>query len=88
MPTSFKEHGVKTWRHDGLHSNNINMLFKPASKGITWLERIQYLYIPAVKSNDLSLGAEHAVAENIRQTVNKTTNTFFIIFFLSVYSAN
>lgn len=56
VPESFIEHGVKTWkkawRIDGLHSDNMDTLFKPASRGITWLQRIQYQYVPAVKSDD------------------------------------
>lgn len=56
IPDTFIEHGVKTWkktwRADGLNSNNIDKLFNRASKGTTWLQRIQYRYVPAVKSND------------------------------------
>lgn len=56
VPETFIEHGIKiwkkTWRVQGLHSDNIDKLFKPASRGITWLQRIQYQYVPAVKSDD------------------------------------
>lgn len=56
VPETFIEHGVKvwkkTWRVVGLHSDNMDTLFKPASRGITWLQRIQYQYVPAVKSDD------------------------------------
>lgn len=56
IPDTFKEKGVKTWtkvwRSDGLHSNNLDTLFKSGSKGFTLLNRIQYMYIPAVKSNE------------------------------------
>ncbi len=56
VPNTFIEHGVKvwkkTWRKEGQNSDNIDTLFKPASKGITWLQRIHYQYVPAVKSND------------------------------------
>lgn len=56
IPETFKESGTKTWtktwRADGLHSDNIESLFKSGSKGFTLLNRIQYMYIPAVKSNE------------------------------------
>ena len=56
VPETFIEHGIKVWekiwRVEGLHANNIETLFKPASRGRTWLQRIQYQYVPAVKSND------------------------------------
>lgn len=56
VPHTFIDNGVKTWkktwRIDGLHSDNMDKLFKPASRGITWLQRIQYQYVPAVKSDD------------------------------------
>lgn len=56
VPETFIEHGIKiwkkTWRIEGLHFDNTDTLFKPASRGITWLQRIQYQYVPAVKSDD------------------------------------
>ncbi len=56
VPNTFIEHGIKTWkktwRVDGLNSDNIDKLFNRASRGTTWLQRIQYRYVPAVKSND------------------------------------
>ena len=56
IPDSFQETGVKTWtkvwREEGLHSDNIDEIFKRGSKGSTFLNRIQYMYIPAVKSNE------------------------------------
>ena len=56
VPETFIEHGTKiwkkTWRAEGLHSDNMDNLFKPASRGITWLQRIRYEYVPAVKSDD------------------------------------
>lgn len=56
IPDSFKEKGVKTWtkvwRAEGLYSDNLNTIFKSGSKGITLLNRIQYMYIPAIKSNE------------------------------------
>ena len=55
IPDTFKENGIKkwtkTWRTHGLHSDNTSSLFKSSSKGFTYLNRIRYLYIPAVKSN-------------------------------------
>ncbi len=56
IPDSFREKGVKTWtkiwREEGLHKNNIEQIFKAGSRGITFLNRIHYMYIPAVKSNE------------------------------------
>lgn len=56
VPSSYKESGIKTWikvwRTEGLHSNNHDVLFAGGSKGFTLLDRIQYVYIPAVKSNE------------------------------------
>lgn len=56
MPDSFKEKGAKlwtkTWRSEGLHDDNLDKLFKSGSKGLTLFKRIQYLYIPAVKSSE------------------------------------
>ena len=56
IPDSFQEKGVKTWtkiwRDEGLHKNNIEQIFKSGSRGITFLNRIHYMYIPAVKSNE------------------------------------
>lgn len=56
VPETYKEHGTKiwkkVWRADGVHSDNLKSLFKASSKGIALFSRIQYLYIPAVKSND------------------------------------
>ena len=55
MPKSFKESGIKTWtkiwRNGKLHHDNINELFKESIKGTTYLNRIKYFYIPAVKSD-------------------------------------
>ncbi len=56
IPKSFKENGLKwwkrVWREEGLHSDNTNDIFNSGSRGQTFLNRIRYLYIPAVKSND------------------------------------
>lgn len=56
IPDTFMEKGIKTWtkvwRAEGLHSDNFDSLFKGGSKGFTLLNRIQYMYIPAVKSNE------------------------------------
>ena len=42
----------KVWRINGLFSDNINELFGPYSKGPTFLSRIVFEYVPAVKSTD------------------------------------
>ena len=56
IPDTFKEKGIKKWtkiwRTTGLHADNLSSLFNPGSKGFTLLDRVQYLYIPAVKSNE------------------------------------
>ena len=56
IPDTFMEKGIKTWtkvwRLEGLHSDNFDSLFKGGSKGFTLIKRIQYMYIPAVKSNE------------------------------------
>lgn len=56
IPNTYMEKGIKkwtkTWRAEGLHDDNLQTLFKAGSKAITLFDRIQYLYIPAVKSNE------------------------------------
>lgn len=56
IPYTYAESGVKTWtkvwRIDGLLSDNKRDLFKKGSKAITYLNRINYIYIPAVKSKE------------------------------------
>lgn len=56
IPETYSESGAKEWtkiwRAEGLHDDNLQKLFKPGSKGVTLLNRTQYLYIPAVKSNE------------------------------------
>lgn len=74
IPPTFIEHGLKvwkkTWRKDGLNSNNIEKLFKPASRGITWLQRICYEYVPAVKSNDYFKNLLGRLYESMNEAVN------------------
>ena len=74
VPSSFIERGVKiwkkTWRMDGLHSNNIETLFKPASRGNTWLQRIQYQYVPAVKSDDYFKNLLGKLYESMTEAAN------------------
>lgn len=56
IPSTFVEKGIKTWtkvwRAEGLHSDNLETLFRSGSKGLTLLNRIQYMYVPAVKSDE------------------------------------
>lgn len=56
IPETYTEKGIKKWtkiwRTEGLHADNLQTLFKAGSKGITLLDRMQYQYIPAVKSNE------------------------------------
>lgn len=74
VPETFIEHGIKiwkkTWRIDGLHSDNMNELFKPASRGITWLQRMQYQYVPAVKSDDFFKNLLAKLYESMTDTAN------------------
>lgn len=74
IPKSYKEHGIKTWkkvwRIDGLHSDNLKTLFSAGSKGYTLLDRIQYLYIPAVKSNEYFKDLLSEVYASMTKTAN------------------
>lgn len=74
VPETFIEHGIKiwkkTWRIDGLYSDNMNELFKPASRGITWLQRMQYQYVPAVKSDDFFKNLLAKLYESMTDTAN------------------
>ncbi len=74
VPESFKENGVKkwhkVWRVDGLHKNNVGELFSSGSKGLTFLNRIRYFYIPAVKSNEFFKGLLSNVYASMTQAAN------------------
>lgn len=56
MPATFKDGGIKTWtkiwRKEGLYSDNAIELFSRGTKGTTFLSRIKYMYVPAIKSAD------------------------------------
>lgn len=56
IPDTYAEAGVKTWtkvwRSDGLLSDNKKELFRKGSKAVTYLDRLVYYYIPAVKSKE------------------------------------
>lgn len=74
VPDTFKEKGIKTWtkvwRSEGLHSDNLNTLFKSGSKGYTLFSRIQYMYIPAVKSNEYFRNLLSDVYSSMTQVAN------------------
>ena len=74
VPETFKENGVKkwvkVWRSEGLHKDNTSVLFSAGSKGLTFLNRIQYLYIPAVKSNEFFKGLLADVYASMTQVAN------------------
>ena len=74
VPSSFKESGIKkwkkVWRKEGLHEDNISSLFSQGSKGMTFLSRIQYLYIPAVKSSEYFKGLLSQVYSSMTQTAD------------------
>lgn len=76
IPDTFQEAGVKTWtkvwRKDGLHKDNINELFDKSIKGKTYLNRIQYLYIPAVKSTEYFKYLLSQVYLSMTQTADTT----------------
>lgn len=56
MPATFKDGGIKTWtkiwRKEGLYIDNATELFSRGTKGTTFLSRIKYMYVPAIKSAD------------------------------------
>lgn len=74
IPDTFKEKGIKrwkkVWRSEGVHQDNLSELFSAGSKGLTFLSRIQYLYIPAVKSNEYFRGLLSNVYLSMTQTAN------------------
>lgn len=74
IPDTFKEKGIKrwkkVWRSEGVHQDNLSELFSAGSKGLTFLSRIQYLYIPAVKSNGYFRGLLSNVYLSMTQTAN------------------
>lgn len=75
VPNTFNESGIKTWkktwRVDGINFNNIDKLFKRSSRGKTWLQRIQYRYVPAVKSNDYF----KTLLENLYESMTDAANS-------------
>lgn len=74
IPDTFKEKGIKrwkkVWRSEGVHQDNLSELFSAGSKGLTFLSRIQYLYIPAVKSNEYFRGLLSNVYLSMTQTAS------------------
>ena len=76
IPDTFQESGVKiwtkVWRKDGLHKDNINEIFDKSIKGRTYLNRIQYLYIPAVKSTEYFKYLLSQVYLSMTQTADTT----------------
>lgn len=74
VPQSFKESGIKkwqkVWRKDGIHKDNTSLLFSPGSRGLTYLSRITYFYIPAVKSAEYFKGLLSHVYSSMTQTAD------------------
>ena len=72
VPKTFKEHGIKlwtkTWRKEGLHSDNSSQLIK--GKGGAFFSRIKYLYIPAVKSTEYFKGLLSDVYASMSSTAD------------------
>lgn len=56
LPDRFVDSGevvwTKIWRESGLHQDKFNREFKPYSRSLVFLKRIQYEYVPAVKSRE------------------------------------
>lgn len=76
IPDTFQESGVKTWtkvwRKNGLHKDNIDKIFNKSIKGRTYLSRIQYMYIPAVKSTEYFKYLLSQVYLSMTQTADTT----------------
>lgn len=74
LPSSYKDAGTKTWtkvwRSNGLHNDNLDDIVKGKSKAVTFLSRIVYLYIPAIKSNEYFKYLLTQVYESMTQTAD------------------
>ena len=79
VPDTFKERGVKKWkkiwRKEGLHYDNMVSLFNSGSRGLTYISRIKYLYIPAVKSNEYFKGLLSDMYFSMTQTADGALRT-------------
>lgn len=74
VPESFKESGIKkwkkVWRKDGIHKDNTSDLFSQGSRGLTYLSRMTYFYIPAVKSTEHFKGLLSRVYSSMTQAAD------------------
>lgn len=84
MPNNFAEKGTKLWkkiwRKDGLYSDNRKDIFGSYSKGPTFLSRIIYQYIPAVKSltyfQNLLLEIYNSMTTSANATLSKVNKQY------------
>lgn len=84
MPDHFTEKDIKiwkkVWRKDGLFSDNKKEIFGAYSKGPTYLSRIIFKYIPAVKSPDyfqnLLLEIYNSMTTSANATLSKVNKQY------------
>ncbi len=84
LPSQVVDKGVKTWRKtwrsEGLKADNINEIFKEYSKGPTFLSRIIFEYVPAVKSSgyfkDLLLSMYNAMTKSANAILAKVNDQY------------
>lgn len=84
LPSQVVDKGVKTWRKvwrsNGLYADNLYDLFEAYSKGPTFLSRIVFEYVPAVKSSgyfkDLLLNMYNAMTNSANATLAKVNGQY------------
>ncbi len=84
IPESFSEHGdivwTKVWREDGLRVNEWNKEFKRYSRASSFLSKINYEYIPAVKSEqyfqNLLVKLYKALLNSVDSKIRKANETY------------
>lgn len=84
IPESFSEHGditwTKIWREDGLVTNEWNKKFKAYSRAKSFLSKISYEYIPAVKSEqyfqNLLVKLYNALLNSVDSKIQKANDAY------------
>lgn len=84
IPESFSEHGdiiwTKVWREDGLVTNEWNKKFKAYSRAKSFLSKISYEYIPAVKSEqyfqNLLVKLYNALLNSVDSKIQKANDAY------------
>lgn len=84
LPSQVVDKGIKTWkkvwRSKGLHTDNLNDIFGSYSKGPTFLSRIVFEYVPAVKSTsyfkDLLLNMYNAMTNSANASLAKVNEQY------------